>query len=220
MYLSRLQLNPHNRQVWRQHLQNPYKVHQMVMRGFPDGVKREMAQVLHRLEVRDERPVLMVQSALPPDWATVNPAYLMVPDRYDPWPNPAVREFELPLQNDQIFSFRLLANPTVKKVRHDENGERLKNSNRVPLLREEKQRAWLDKRAEASGFVVLDVAISQGQSQKMWKAPKTQPITLYTVQFDGYLRVTDSAALQEAIKKGIGPARAFGCGLLSLALVR
>jgi CRISPR system Cascade subunit CasE len=219
MYLSRLQLNPTNRQVWRQHLRNPYKVHQMVMRGFPDGVKREAAQILHRLEVRDDLPVLMVQSALPPDWSQVDPAYLVSPDPYDPWPNPAVRPFDLPLQKDQLFGFRLSANPTVK-IRYDKNGERRKNSNRVPLLREDEQRAWLDKRAEAAGFRVLDTAISQGQSQKMWKARGAEPITLYTVQFDGYLQVIDPETLKTTIRVGVGPSRAFGCGLLSLAPVR
>jgi CRISPR system Cascade subunit CasE len=36
------------------------------------------------------------------------------------------------------------------------------------------------------------------------------------VRFDGVLRVTDAARLVEAVRSGIGPAKAFGFGLLSL----
>ena len=217
MYLSRLQLNPDNRQVWRQHLRNPYKIHQMIMRGFPDGVKREAAKVLYRLEMRDDLPVLMVQSTLEPDWAEINPAYLMTPDPSDPWPNPAIRPLNLPLQAGQILSFRLCANPTIKKGRWDEATGKTLNSNRVPLVQEDEQRGWLNNRAEAGGFTVLNVAISQSQTQKIWKQPKAKPITLYTVQFDGHLQVKDPDKLVQAVECGIGPAKAFGCGLLSLA---
>jgi CRISPR system Cascade subunit CasE len=37
------------------------------------------------------------------------------------------------------------------------------------------------------------------------------------VDFQGVLQVKDSAGLSELISAGIGPAKAFGCGLLSLA---
>ena len=216
MYLSRLQLNPTSRQVWRQYLRNPYRVHQLVMRGFPDGIDRQKAQVLHRLEVRDDVPVLMVQSALEPDWSTIDAGYLLASALYDPWPNPAVKLLNLPLQTNQILSFRLTANPTIKKGRWDAETGKTLNSNRVPLLKEDQQRAWLDKRAEDSGFKVVDVAISQAQSQKMRGRRGVKPITLYTVQFDGYLQVLDPDLLLKAVQMGIGPARAFGCGLLSL----
>jgi len=198
MYLSRLQLNPNNRQVWRMHLQNPYKIHQLVMRGFPDDTNRAEAQVLHRLEIRGNMPVLLVQSTPEPDWSTVKPDYLLPADPFDPIPNPAVKPLQLPLQAGQVLSFRLCANPTIKKVRRDENGQR-RNSNRVPLLREEKQIEWLQKRAKAAGFTLLRAAVSQAQEHKIWKKKGARPITLYTVQFDGYLRVDQPDKLQKAV---------------------
>jgi CRISPR system Cascade subunit CasE len=216
MYLSRIQLNPTNRDVWRIHLSNPYKIHQLVMRGFPDDTNREQAQVLHRLELRHNTPVLMVQSVIEPDWSTVEPAYLIPPDPFDPWPNPAVKAVTLPLQAGQVLGFRLCANPTIKKSRRNENGER-RNSNRVPLLKEEQQQSWLNNRAERSGFTVLAAAISQNRQQKIWKQKGAAPITLYSVQFDGYLRVEQPEKFETALLTGIGPSKAFGCGLLSLA---
>jgi CRISPR system Cascade subunit CasE len=40
------------------------------------------------------------------------------------------------------------------------------------------------------------------------------------VLFDGILRATDSTALRQAWASGIGPGKALGLGMLSLAPVR
>jgi len=45
-------------------------------------------------------------------------------------------------------------------------------------------------------------------------AGKIQP-----VRFQGILQVVNPGALQETTIKGIGPAKSFGCGLLSLARI-
>ncbi|GAA1910995.1 type I-E CRISPR-associated protein Cas6/Cse3/CasE [Streptomyces sodiiphilus] len=45
-------------------------------------------------------------------------------------------------------------------------------------------------------------------------------VTLTTATFEGRLRVTDPAALTESLLGGIGPAKAYGCGLLTLAPLR
>lgn len=231
MYLSRLQLNTQNRQVWRQIIGNPYKIHQMVMRGFPDGDKREAAKVLYRLEVDDAQAVLLVQSMFNPDWSAIDPAYLAPVSPFDLLGNPAVKMVELLLQAGQVFNFRLCANPSckkiqrvenedpdpgVKKIRHTKSGD-FENSKRVALVKEVDQRAWLEKQAQAKGFTVLDATVSQPQKQIVWKNSAEKPITLYTVQFDGVLGVTDPDKLLEAVQTGIGSSKAFGCGLLSLA---
>ena len=38
-----------------------------------------------------------------------------------------------------------------------------------------------------------------------------------TVLFDGLLEVTDPGLFRQAIAVGIGPGKAFGCGLMSIA---
>lgn len=43
------------------------------------------------------------------------------------------------------------------------------------------------------------------------------PVTLTRVTYNGILQVTDPAALRRALTGGIGPAKAYGCGLLTLA---
>jgi len=48
----------------------------------------------------------------------------------------------------------------------------------------------------------------------------TQLLTFAAVIFEGVLRVEDSQAFREALERGIGPGKAFGFGLLSVAPVR
>ena len=42
-------------------------------------------------------------------------------------------------------------------------------------------------------------------------------VTLATATFEGHLEVTDVAALRHALNHGVGRAKAYGCGLLTLA---
>lgn len=212
MYLSRLLLDPRSRQVQRE-TADPYNLHRTILQAF--GPNREQAGVLHRLDIgpRTGAISLLVQSQTAPDWQPlVEKAYLLPADPFSGLENPAVKPLTLSLQTGQILQFRLTANPTISKVRRDENGAH-RNSNRVPLVHEDKQLDWLQKRAAANGFRLLQTTISR--TQKQTSRPKE--ITLYTVQFNGRLQITDTQQFQTAVRTGIGPAKAFGCGLLSLA---
>lgn len=219
MYLSRLLLNPRSRQA-RREAADPYQLHRTLMNAFAG--KRDESGVLHRLDVdaRTGSLMLLVQSQARPDWGFLAERdYLLPADPFGSLDNPAVKPFDLPLRTGQLLNFRLRANPTVKKVRRDGMGER-RNSNRVPLVHEAAQVEWLQKQAAKNGFRLLHLDVSQPASATSYKRDNGGPITLYTVQFDGRLQVVDPDALRQAIVQGIGPARAFGCGLLSLAPVR
>ncbi len=213
MYLSRLQLNSTSRTLWRDVVDQPYRLHQLVMQGFPDGVNREAANVLHRLDQTHHGLTLLVQSNVQPNWDGLKTDLLLPADPFAPLPNPAIQSLaDLALQNGRILQFRLRANPTIKKVRRDENGNR-RNSNRVPLVREDKQQEWLCKKAAQSGFKIMDAHINPEGKQSDYR----KKLTLYTILVNGRLQITDTTAFTIALKKGIGPAKAFGCGLLSLA---
>ncbi len=212
MYLSRLLLNPRSRQVQRE-TADLYQRHRTIMGAFPKTLSTD-ERVLHRLETnpRTGQMMLLVQSQTMPEWGYLtDKSYLLPDDPFSGLANPAIKPFTLSLQPDQILKFRLCANPSLKKVRRDENGKR-RNSNRVPLVHEDKQLAWLQQKGELHGFLLLQATVSQQTRHKGWKQKGSEPLTLYTIQFDGLLRVTDPDTLLEAIKNGIGPARAFGCG--------
>lgn len=52
------------------------------------------------------------------------------------------------------------------------------------------------------------------------KLDRPHDISIYSVRFDGVLTVTDPDTFRQTVAAGIGPAKAFGFGLLSVAPVR
>jgi CRISPR system Cascade subunit CasE len=118
--------------------------------------------------------------------------------------------------------------------REREDGRRI--GKRVEIRREEERLAWLARRgAEFDGFeltaarlVAGEVAAASEGDRRFWRsradpgAPITshgRGLTFGTALFEGQLTVTDSAKFRSAWSSGIGPGKAFGCGLLSLAPV-
>lgn len=217
LYLSRLLLNPRSRQAQRE-VRDPYNLHRTLMHAFP--AKRDQSGVLHRLDTdpRSGLRFLLVQSQVEPDWSyLVEKEYLAPPDPFVPANNPAVKPFNLALCAGQILRFRLVANPTSKK-----------DGKRRPLLEEKERCHWLqtigegceEKKRKSHGFKVLEMDLRQPYTQPghIHRDDQTShKLTLNIVQFDGYLQVTDPNELLTAVQTGIGPAKAFGCGLLSLA---
>lgn len=214
MYLTKLTLNPHNRQVQRE-VGNPYQLHRTLMQGFPATLPDE-ERVLYRLEMQTNAGdlALLVQSVTPPDWSPLEKAgqgrYLLTS------PEPP-KQFQPDLPAGTRLYFRLRANPTIKKRREED-----KNSNRVPLVHEEKQQEWLQKKGDLHGFRIVHSQVSGDDKLTDWirRDEQSHRLQLYTVQFDGLLEVADSERFAQALANGIGPARAFGCGLLSIAPAR
>lgn len=110
------------------------------------------------------------------------------------------------------LTFKLTANPVKtivdKDGRVNAKGETKKC--RVPLIKEEQQRDWLSRHLD--GIAILDqLDIRQEQPVYFRKdgVGKIVPVT-----FEGRITVTDGQRLAEVMRNGIGPAKAFGCGLL------
>ncbi|OGW78265.1 MAG: type I-E CRISPR-associated protein Cas6/Cse3/CasE [Omnitrophica bacterium GWA2_52_8] len=76
---------------------------------------------------------------------------------------------------------------------------------------------WLTARAERAGFALVNEDKNRttirvdGYSQK--HAFK-KDIRFSTVDFSGILEVTDTKLFRQTLFSGIGPAKAFGCGLM------
>jgi CRISPR system Cascade subunit CasE len=72
---------------------------------------------------------------------------------------------------------------------------------------------WLHGRARKNGFKVLSVT-AQGYRQHHFKK---RQIKISSLDFDGVLEITDPELfIEHALYKGIGSAKAFGCGLLMI----
>jgi CRISPR system Cascade subunit CasE len=87
---------------------------------------------------------------------------------------------------------------------------------------------WLERQADRFGFTVaedsiVDAPFRLGRKRKLKHDPaeiETIPkarIGHFGVRFDGMLQVDEPDQAMEAVRQGIGPAKAFGFGLLSLA---
>jgi len=224
MKLSRLILNPLNRLV-AQAIADVQRTHQLVMAGFPSDTgtaARTQHSVLHRLETdpRGGALVLYVQSTLAPDWSHLPDGFLVqMEDR----PNPAVRDLrELDsIMKDRIARFRLRANPTRKIGTKSIDGE-ARNGRRVPLRDDERCMEWLIRKGQDHGFEL--VRSPQGQpTVTLIREPIQRgrrgaaAITFEGVRFDGHLRIVDADTFRAAVMHGIGPGKAYGFGLLSIA---
>ncbi|MET9064232.1 type I-E CRISPR-associated protein Cas6/Cse3/CasE [Streptosporangium sandarakinum] len=52
------------------------------------------------------------------------------------------------------------------------------------------------------------------------KGDDKKPVILHTATFEGRLRITDPVVFTERLLGGIGPAKSYGCGLLTLAPIQ
>ena len=217
MYLSRLRLNPRSRQV-RREVADPYQLHRTVMAAFPETLPIG-ERVLHRLDIdpRTGQMMLLVQSQTEPDWGTLTEQdYLLPADPFGGLDNPAVKPITLSLQVGQPLRFRLRANPT-KRVFKDIPERKLKKGQRIGLLREEDQLAWLARQGEnGGGFTLLGVnIINEGFSSGHTK--EKQRFKHFAVRFDGLLQVDNPDKFLEMLRFGIGRGKGLGFGLLSIA---
>lgn len=115
---------------------------------------------------------------------------------------------------------------TYKRVRHDVVMHKKKQllaqgmcKEELPPTAEIAQLAgeqWLRQRANMLGFSIETVR-ADGYQQHRFDQRK---IRLSTLEFQGILQVTEpDVFVEKALYKGIGPAKAFGCGLLTVARV-
>ena len=111
-----------------------------------------------------------------------------------------------------------MANPT-KKVRSAPDGRLLKNSRRVALSKREDLLDWLRRKGEAGGFTFEAEKTRTIPRPRQAFLKKGQAGLHTATEFVGLLTVTDAAAFQKAATQGIGPAKAFGFGMLCLSPV-
>jgi len=236
LYLSWLRLNPLNRAA-AANLSRPYELHRTLLRAFPNSDQGGPGRVLFRSEPLSraragEAPVL-VQSEQEPDWIKAVREYpeglLLAP--------PESRVVPTVFQVGTVLRFRLRANPTVRRCNlPDGTRDERRNRPRHALYGEADRIAWLVRQGKSRGFQLVasdttgssgtealcaryDVIVRDEGTMFTGKKTKTGDSRHYSVLFDGRLHVTEPPAFREALRCGIGPGKAFGFGLLSIAPV-
>ncbi|MEV7064385.1 type I-E CRISPR-associated protein Cas6/Cse3/CasE [Streptomyces collinus] len=242
-YLSRIRINP-LRAESRTLLASPRAMHAAVQGGLP-GLP-EQDRTLWRLDADNpHRPHLFVLTTDKPDWTHLveqagwpgaDGEHYAVRDYA-----PLLQQ----LAPGRSFAFRLTANPVQNTNRPDkptarqqariEAGDR--RSFRLGHRTAAAQLSWFLTRTQGWGFDIptaphldathdtngeppRDIRITTRQRRSFGKGPATAKeahVVMHSVTFEGSLRITDPALLTERLLAGIGPSKAYGCGLLTLA---
>jgi len=190
---------------------DPYSIHKCVWDCFP-GRPDAARDFLTRIDPKEEHlQILLLSSTEPsrPDWCPAPGWHSKLVDENTFFAHPR-------------YQFSLLANPT-RKVRSNQKGERLKNSRRVPVTSREDLVAWIERKGEQHGFRVDPAqlrTIARPHQRFVRPAKGEAPRhsgTLHAVDFQGALSATNPEKLRAAFVSGIGPAKAFGFGMLCLS---
>lgn len=212
--LSRLTLERRNPTAIRD-LGDPADMHRTLMRAFPkasgDAPRQEFG-VLFRVE--HEHATVIVQSQVDPDWGLLPAAYTRHAE------SKGIEEVIAAIPTGRVLRFLLVANPTKKVRRQSAAKSGSRNSARVELTSDEARYEWLTERASGAGFVLAGGGPFDGVRIDRLREPTrggASGVTIKTVRFEGLLRVTDPASFAAGVRDGIGPGKAYGCGLLSLA---
>jgi CRISPR system Cascade subunit CasE len=202
MYLSQCVLNT-IRPV------NPYQLHKKIWRLFPeqDGEQRSF---LFRVENLGQTGVqkILLQSKLEPQ--SVSGDFLLLQSK----------EINLDgLYKQSKLRFMLRANPT-KRIKDKNEKPTNQGKVRVAIINELEIVAWLRRQLQDCAEIkdnelsilrqdLLSFSKNKDKQQHFGK--------IQTVTYTGLMSITDNEALMNKMLSGIGPAKVFGCGLLSIA---
>lgn len=239
--------NPDRPRPGRTWLRNLYHVHQRLCMAFPSSerksddkhflkpfapddfgkgqvhVKRaDDSGFLFRIDPGPAgRAVILAQSAVKPDWnyAFHNAGHLLAAP-------PEAKVYEPDFTAGQRLRFRLAANPTRRFSRNsrERDGKPVAErwvGKRVPVPAGQLLDwlvEWRVRPDEPPGFCVdKDSTTVQAGYIYVNKGGNNGGQRLRSVRYEGILAVTDPDRFRTTLVSGIGPGKAFGFGLLSVA---
>jgi CRISPR system Cascade subunit CasE len=240
MYLTRAFLNP-RRDGAQKLITSPHCMHGATLACFPEPPvpSSDGGRILWRLDSdQKHRAVLWLVSPAQPDLTHI------IEDAG--WPKTEAglaesRAYEPLLQRlavGQRYAFRLTANPTqsIPSQRAEPTDPtqplpRRPRGRRVPHVTVSQQIEWLTRTSEAAGFRILpspaflpgttehatQLQLVDRATTKFRKENGRRQVEITHATFVGALEVTDPDALRRILCQGLGHARAYGCGLLTLA---
>lgn len=223
MHLTRLHLNPHSRDVQRV-LRDSYALHKAVMSMFPSDVgpsARKSLGILHRLDLREggRTAELLLQSKVLPRIEQLPPTFLEGPRAIESTELAPLLERVIPGAH---FRFRLRANPTRKiSTKSSPEGVR-SNGKRVPVRGDEERAVWLARKLLEGGMRLAESSagpwlLQLPEGLQYGNRKNGNGTTHEAHLFEGILEVIDAEKARNTILVGVGPGKAFGFGLLSLA---
>ncbi|MCQ3806448.1 MAG: type I-E CRISPR-associated protein Cas6/Cse3/CasE [Acidimicrobiia bacterium] len=205
--LSMLTLNPKSQQC-RNDMRNLQSIHRRIMGLFPHTPAAQARQefgVLWRVEPK-ESPTLLLQSSMEPDFSSL-------PERYASYEHKNIDNHLESLRNGQIVRYRVMVNPVRSSRARGRNDQ-----TPIPFAQHSE---WWDSRSRRIGLLSLDTPMLIGQPAKRLRRNSVDPsLPIYSTRVDGIAEIADADILRLAIESGVGRAKAWGCGLLTVAKAR
>lgn len=225
MFLTRMALNPARRET-RRLIASRQRLHAAVMASTPPR-DSSSSRMLWRLD--EVGPSLTLYIAGPERLDLTHLVEQAGWPTTEGWETREYGPFLARLTTGQRWHFRLTANP-VRQLSQADGRSRFQGA-RTPHHAEE----WLVKRQESLGFSLAENGLPAVEDPTRsgrdvvvsglgtWRFDKRdsgfsrRPITIMAATYEGTLVVDDAERLRASLTTGIGRARGYGCGLMTLA---
>ena len=216
MYLSRVKLNTKRRPTIEA-LATPQMIHGAAEASFPMNTGEARERILWRVDYFEDNCYLLVLSGEKPDFTHIINQFGF-PELDQMWETKNYENLLARLQEGQSWRFRLRANPVHSVM--EENGEASRRGKVLAHVTPQQQKQWLMARAQTCGFSLEENAFNVVHTEWMKfhkKRGDQQEISLKTAAFEGALTISDVESFKKTLLSGIGRAKAYGCGLLTIA---
>ncbi|MFE4609482.1 type I-E CRISPR-associated protein Cas6/Cse3/CasE [Streptomyces niveus] len=215
LWLTRLIPDTQSRES-RRDLNSPIGVHRRIMSLFPSNAgpdPRARFGVLFRTEDTPTGPHLLIQSTHQPDTS-------LLPNDYGTTLTRPLDALIEAIRPGHTIRYRCAASPVRKP-----GATTRAHYNLPPVVALTGAAAdeWWIRQANISGLKPLTHNSQPLDAIRGERRPDDKPpqrILHARTQFDGTATIIDTDQLREAILKGIGRGKSYGCGLLSIAPAR
>lgn len=198
MYLTKISM-PIREKAVRNALSNNQLMHRMLCGLY--GTSREKAGLLYRIRIEKMCVNVYMYSAISVKQELLLPFMTLVGCR-------DITGVVEKIRPGTILRFDLLASP-AKKVAGG------KNSRRVMLRNYDDRCCWVEKRIMDAGCTVLSMQENDGGTISFSHSQnKGGNGAASSKRYVGVMRVDSPATFCDAVAKGLGPYKAYGCGML------
>jgi CRISPR system Cascade subunit CasE len=221
VFLSRIRLNPSRLQT-RRLVASPQVTHALVEASAPPGSEHHRGRSLWRLDQdRAHGLELYVVSPWRPDFTGLveQAGWPLAPT----WDCAPYGGFLDRLADGQRWRFRVTVNPTRSLATEGGRGQV------APHRTSRHQTEWFVDRAVKWGFVIPDNSIGAASlsvvDRRVVRFARRDAstggavgwVSITSVTFEGVLEVASGERLRGAMTNGMGRAKSYGCGLMTLA---
>lgn len=211
MYLSKVKLTPEGvRYVGKLRGEGRYSMHQALFRIFEEDPEAQ-------------RDFLYVHDGLTLETLVLSSRKPLSQHQYF---EIETKDFDPPFQEGMLLQFTTEVNPITRievggkrkktgivehaRVQALEAGEKPGHDLEIAATEGLK---WFQRREDACGFVTEDFDVISYQKEWFRKS-NGRRVVLDIMRCTGVIRLTDTELFREALRRGLGSSRSFGCGLL------